>query len=56
MMKYCRNCKIYTLKDNCKRCGSKTISPHPAKFSPQDPYGGYRRKLKMEVLIKDGRI
>jgi H/ACA ribonucleoprotein complex subunit 3 len=47
-MHYCRKCRIYTLKETCKRCGSETIKPKPAKFSPPDPYGKYRRKLKME--------
>ncbi|MFQ5975890.1 MAG: RNA-protein complex protein Nop10 [Candidatus Hydrothermarchaeales archaeon] len=56
MMLYCRACKRYTLKKSCNRCGSKTVNPHPARFSPQDPYGEYRRKLKREVLVKDGRI
>ncbi|MFQ5800847.1 MAG: RNA-protein complex protein Nop10 [Candidatus Hydrothermarchaeales archaeon] len=53
---YCRGCKRYTLKKRCGRCGGKTVNPHPARFSLQDPYGEYRRKLKLEVMAKDGRI
>jgi H/ACA ribonucleoprotein complex subunit 3 len=50
-MRYCRECRVYTLKEICKRCGNKTVSPLPPRFSPQDPYGEYRRRLKMEVLF-----
>jgi H/ACA ribonucleoprotein complex subunit 3 len=46
---YCKKCRIYTLKDSCKKCGGATINPKPARFSPPDPYGRYRRKLKMET-------
>ncbi|MCS7132069.1 MAG: RNA-protein complex protein Nop10 [Hadesarchaea archaeon] len=49
-MKKCKNCGRYTLKDLCPNCGGKTISPHPPKFSPQDPYGKYRRLLKKQIL------
>lgn len=43
---YCNNCKIYTLNEICKECNKKTISKNPPRFSPQDRYGKYRRKLK----------
>jgi H/ACA ribonucleoprotein complex subunit 3 len=33
----------YTLKPVCPACGEPTGTPHPARFSPQDPYGKYRR-------------
>ena len=46
MMKRCGLCEAYTLKDACPRCGGKTASPHPAKFSPGDKYGKYRRMLQ----------
>lgn len=49
-MRKCRNCGIYTLKVECPECGGKTVSPQPPKFSPEDPYGKYRRKLKREEL------
>jgi len=45
-MLYCKTCDIYTLKKKCITCGEKTISKNPPKFSPQDHYGKYRRKLK----------
>ncbi|UCF49099.1 MAG: nucleolar RNA-binding Nop10p family protein [Thermoplasmatales archaeon] len=43
---YCKNCKIYNLNKICNICKEKTISKNPPKFSPQDNYGSYRRKLK----------
>lgn len=43
---YCKNCKEYTLSATCKKCSKKTISKNPPRFSPQDRYGKYRRKLK----------
>ncbi|MEA1904506.1 MAG: RNA-protein complex protein Nop10 [Candidatus Hadarchaeota archaeon] len=49
-MRKCSDCGRYTLKEKCTSCGGKTISPHPPKFSPQDPYGKYRRRLKKQVL------
>jgi H/ACA ribonucleoprotein complex subunit 3 len=35
------------MRDECPICGKKTVSPHPARFSPEDRYGKYRRKLKV---------
>ncbi|MFO8132699.1 MAG: RNA-protein complex protein Nop10 [Thermoplasmatota archaeon] len=49
MMRYCSSCQEYTLEDCCPRCGQRTDTPEPARFSPQDPYGEYRRRLKKEV-------
>jgi H/ACA ribonucleoprotein complex subunit 3 len=43
---YCKNCKVYTLDNICIKCKEKTISKNPPRFSPQDHYGKYRRKLK----------
>ena len=37
------------MKKTCK-CGSKAINPKPPKYSPDDPYGNYRRKAKEEEL------
>ena len=49
---YCKKCKSYTLDEICDKCKVKTIAKKPAKFSPQDRYGEYRRKLKK--LEKNG--
>ncbi|RLF83121.1 RNA-protein complex protein Nop10 [Thermococci archaeon] len=49
-IKKCPKCERYTLKDTCPVCGEKTKLAHPPKFSPEDPYGEYRRRLKKEML------
>ena len=46
LMKRCTSCKEYTLQETCPRCGAKAKPNRPAKFSPEDQYGEYRRKLK----------
>ncbi len=52
-IKICKTCNIYTLKDKCKKCGRDSTTPHPPKFSPRDPYGAYRRKMKKEFWEKN---
>ena len=49
-IKKCPRCGKYTLKEICPLCGEKTKLAHPPKFSPEDPYGEYRRRLKKEML------
>ncbi len=49
MFRVCKKCRIYTLKDKCPNCTLPTSSPHPPRFSPEDTYGKYRRKLKLEI-------
>ncbi|MFB6216348.1 MAG: RNA-protein complex protein Nop10 [Candidatus Aenigmatarchaeota archaeon] len=49
-MKKCKSCGTYTLRDKCPNCGSETGAPHPPKFSPEDPYGEYRRQLKKKEM------
>ncbi len=44
---YCFVCKKYTLKEICS-CGEKALTTKPAKFSPEDKYGRYRREFKRE--------
>ncbi len=41
----CIKCGKYTMKEICS-CGEKTISPKPAKYSPEDKFGEYRRLAK----------
>jgi H/ACA ribonucleoprotein complex subunit 3 len=48
-IKRCKECSVYTFKDACPACGGATSSPHPPRFSPEDRYGVYRRKLKMQA-------
>jgi H/ACA ribonucleoprotein complex subunit 3 len=37
----------YTLAAMCPTCGKATAQAGPAKYSPEDRYGAYRRKLKL---------
>ena len=48
ILKVCRSCERYTLAEQCPACHGPTRSPHPARFSPQDRYGSYRRRLYAE--------
>ncbi|MBN1861984.1 MAG: RNA-protein complex protein Nop10 [Candidatus Thermoplasmatota archaeon] len=43
---YCPQCQQYTMHPICTKCKGKTVSRKPARFSPQDHYGRYRRVLK----------
>ncbi|HKW42995.1 MAG TPA: RNA-protein complex protein Nop10 [Thermoplasmata archaeon] len=45
-MQKCRACGRYSLKDRCPNCGEATGNPMPPRYSPEDRYGAYRRKLK----------
>ncbi|WP_067259930.1 RNA-protein complex protein Nop10 [Methanobrevibacter cuticularis] len=49
-MHKCNSCNIYTIKDICPDCGGKLNVIYPPKYSIEDKYGKYRRKLKKEVL------
>ncbi|MFB6122949.1 MAG: RNA-protein complex protein Nop10 [Haloferacaceae archaeon] len=40
---------VYTLSDTCPECGAEAVNSAPAPFSPEDPYGEYRRALKRRV-------
>lgn len=46
LLKRCTSCKEYTLQEACPRCGAKAKPNRPAKFSPEDNFGEYRRRLK----------
>ncbi len=52
----CPKCKEYSLSENCPKCNKKTSSSIPAKYSPEDSYGKYRRKAKEEDLKKKGLL
>jgi H/ACA ribonucleoprotein complex subunit 3 len=49
----CAECGSYTMEEGCK-CGGKALSPKPAKYSPEDKYASYRRKVKKKELISEG--
>ncbi|MGI0054657.1 MAG: RNA-protein complex protein Nop10 [Thermoplasmata archaeon] len=44
-LRRCVGAGHYSLHTTCPECGTATRTPHPARFSPQDRYGKYRRLL-----------
>jgi len=50
----CQNCKIYTFKDKCPICNKKAVRVIPPKFSPEDKWGDYRRRIKRKILEEKG--
>ena len=44
-LRRCPSCRTYSLHDNCKSCNVPTAVLAPARFSPEDHYGTYRRRL-----------
>lgn len=49
---FCKSCHIYTLKKECPNCKSPAITQKPAKYSPEDKWGKYRRLAKKSITIK----
>jgi len=49
LLRKCPACGRYTLRGQCPECGGTTLMPMPAKYSPGDRYGEYRRRLKREM-------
>jgi len=51
VLRKCRQCREYTLNpDKCPYCGSNELfNPNPGRFSLEDRYGKYRRRLKRQV-------
>jgi len=52
----CEKCGQYTMQSICPNCNGKAVSVKPAKWSPEDPYGVYRREAKKEILKQRGLI
>jgi H/ACA ribonucleoprotein complex subunit 3 len=44
------------MKDICKECGKKTVSPRPPKYSPEDKYARYRRIAYEKDRKEEGLI
>ncbi|MDN7011492.1 RNA-protein complex protein Nop10 [Methanoculleus sp. FWC-SCC3] len=42
----CPHDRRYTLSDLCPVCDRPCRPAHPARFSPQDRYGSYRRAVR----------
>ena len=53
LIRRCPSCKTYTLKEVCPKCGSKTVSAAPPRFSPVDKYVRYR--LMSKGLIEESK-
>ncbi|WP_455393049.1 RNA-protein complex protein Nop10 [[Eubacterium] cellulosolvens] len=49
LLYHCKTCDRYTLYSSCPDCGNRTIQPAPPRFSPEDRYGAYRRRLKKSL-------
>ncbi|MBD3387671.1 MAG: RNA-protein complex protein Nop10 [Candidatus Altiarchaeales archaeon] len=45
----CPECGGYTLKESCGKCNVKSSQVGPARYSPEDPYGCYRRQMKEQM-------
>lgn len=45
-LRKCLPCSLYTLKDSCPKCDSPTVMPIPARYSPEDRFGEYRRAMR----------
>ena len=51
----CSKCEKYTMKEKCE-CGGEAVNVKPPKFSIEDKYGSYRRKVKKPELTKKGLL
>ncbi|MCI4331089.1 MAG: RNA-protein complex protein Nop10 [Thermoplasmata archaeon] len=54
MLRVCRACGRYTLRAACPACQGDTRNPHPARFSPTDRWGKYRRALTAPAVASPG--
>ena len=52
----CTQCGEYTIRGTCSKCKVETVNPKPAKYSPDDRMGKYRREAKKEELKKRGLL
>lgn len=41
----CPRCGRYTMSEACSQCKEKTITVHPARYSPDDRYARLRSPL-----------
>jgi H/ACA ribonucleoprotein complex subunit 3 len=54
MMMRCGACNRYTMEQECPVCKGPVERRAPARYSPQDRFGKYRRRLTEEAE-KDGQ-
>lgn len=55
-IKFCQKCIEYTMKQECSKCGDKTIRKIPPRYSPEDRNAKYRRKVKKNILKESGLL
>ena len=51
----CPFCGRYSTDAKCKKCNCSTVTAHPAKYSPDDRYGKYRRISVAEEYGENGK-
>ena len=44
----CCSCNVFTMKEFCPKCNEAINTTKPARFSPVDKWGFYRRRAKRE--------
>lgn len=54
-LRKCPSCGRYSTVEECAECHAMTVSAHPAKFSPDDRYGKYRRISISEEYGENGK-
>lgn len=55
-IRFCENCRIYTLEEKCKICGRETVIRAPIKYVKNDSISKYRREIKMKERLEKGLI
>ncbi|MBT3283903.1 RNA-protein complex protein Nop10 [Candidatus Bathyarchaeota archaeon] len=53
LLRKCNNCSVYSFKDKCPKCGGKAVTPHPAKYSPDDKYRRYKLLMRRLAANKE---
>lgn len=51
----CQQCRTFTMKAQCS-CGGTAVLIVPPKYSPEDKYGDYRRKVKRQAWESQGYL
>jgi len=49
----CFSCDRYSMKQKCPLCKGETIAMAPARYSPEDRWGKYRRLLLKDIEGKE---
>ena len=51
----CKECSAYSMREICA-CGGTAVKAGPAKYSPEDSYGSYRREAKKKMHEEAGLL